>query len=230
MGRVMGEIEVASDARHERMDRVAVLFGEITAATRDFLAALARSDHHRDWEDEGFGSCAEWLAWRIGITRGTANEKVRAARALEHLPLVSDAMARGELSFTKVRALTRAATPENEAELLTFARASSAANLERLVRGWKTLGRVDEAQQERIRHNRRCFSVSPDERGMYVVRGRLTPEVGAALDTLVRRNRERGITPDFTSGAPTWNSDRDIPWAIEAAAMEAIDPWEEPAA
>jgi hypothetical protein len=194
MGRVMGEIEVASDARHERMDRVAVLFGEITAATRDFLAALARSDHHRDWEDEGFGSCAEWLAWRIGITRGTANEKVRAARALEHLPLVSDAMARGELSFTKVRALTRAATPESEAELLTFARASSAANLERLVRGL------------------------------------LTPEVGAALDTLVRRNRERGITPDFTSGAPTWNSDRDIPWAIEAAAMEAIDPWEEPAA
>ena len=86
----MGKSELASDARHERMDRVAVLFGEITAATREFLAALARSDRHRDWEDEGFASCAEWLSWRIGITRGTANEKVRAARALEHLPLISE--------------------------------------------------------------------------------------------------------------------------------------------
>jgi len=164
-----------SDARIERMDRVAVLFGEITAATREFLRALARSDLHRDWEDEGFGSCAEWLAWRIGITRGTANEKVRAALALEDLPLISEAMARGDLSFSKVRALTRAATPDNEGELLEFALAGSAANLERLVRGWKTLSRFDEQQQERLRHSRRCFSVFPDEDGMYVVRGRLDP-------------------------------------------------------
>ena len=170
-----------SDARFERMERVAVLYGEITAATREFLAALARSDQHGDWEEEGFGSCAEWLAWQIGITRGTANEKVRAARALEDLPLISEAMARGEISFSKVRALTRAATSQNESELLEFARAGSAANLERLVRGWKTLSRSDEQDAERVRHSRRCFSVFPDEDGMYVVRGWLDPEVGAAL-------------------------------------------------
>ncbi len=134
MGRMDQEaLEVCeSDARVERMDRVAVLFGEITAATREFLAAIAQSDRHRDWASEGFGSCAEW---RIGITRGTANEKVRAAQALEDLPLFSGAMAREELSFSKVRAITRAAVPENEAELLAFARAGSAANLERLVGG-----------------------------------------------------------------------------------------------
>ena len=86
-----------------------------------------------------------------------------------------------ELSFSKVRALTRAATPDNESDLLEFALAGSAANLERLVRGWKTLSRSDEAHQERIRHGRRCFSVFPDEDGMYVVKGRLDPEVGAAL-------------------------------------------------
>ena len=179
--RCQDQAALESDARIERMERVAVLFAEITAATREFLAALARSDRHRDWEEEGFESCAEWLAWQIGITRGTANEKVRAARALEDLPLISEAMARGEISFSKVRALTRAATPENESELLEFALAGSAANLERLVRGWKTLSRFDEQQAERIRHSRRCFSVFPDEDGMYVVRGRLDPEVGAAL-------------------------------------------------
>ncbi|MBW2695872.1 MAG: DUF222 domain-containing protein, partial [Deltaproteobacteria bacterium] len=180
--RVTGDhVALESDARLERMDRVAILFGEITAATREFLAAVARSDRHRDWAAEGFGSCAEWLAWRIGITRGTANEKVRAARALENLPLISEAMAKGDLSFSKVRALTRAAAPENEAELLEFARAGSAANLERLVRGWRKLSRSDEQAKERWDHGRRCFSVFPDEDGMYVVRGRLSPEVGAVL-------------------------------------------------
>jgi hypothetical protein len=180
----MGAIDYASiqsDAREGRMDRVALLYAEITAATRAFLAALAESDRHRDWSDEGFGSCAEWLSWRCGISRNTANEKVRAALALESLPLISEAMARGELSFSKVRALTRVAAPENEAELLEFARAGSTANLERLVRGWKTLSREGELGRERALHLTRSFSVFPDEQGMYVVRGRLDPEVGAVL-------------------------------------------------
>ncbi len=187
----------ASDEREARMDRVAVLYARITAATREFLVALAESDRHGDWAEEGFASCAEWLAWRIGVTRNTANEKVRAARALEALPRTSEAMARGELSFSKVRALTRVATRENESALLELARAGSAANLERVVRGWKRLSREDEAAWERARHRRRCFSVFPDEDGMYVVRGRLTPEVAAVLmraveaagDALFRRSR-----------------------------------------
>lgn len=170
-----------SDTRMERMDRVALLWAEITAATREFLRALAESDRHEDWNDEGFGSCAEWLAWRLGIDKNTANEKVRTARALEGLPQISEAMGRGELSYTKVRALTRAATPANEADLLAFARACSAAKLERVVRGYGTMGRLDEAKRERARHRLRCLSVFPDDDGMYAVRGRLTPEVGALL-------------------------------------------------
>lgn len=174
---------LASDERLERMERVAMLHAEITAATRSFLSALAESDRHRDWAAEGFGSCAEWLAWRLGIRRNAANERVRAARALEHLPLISDAMARGELSFSKVRALTRVATPDSEAELLTFARAGSAENLERLVRGWRSLllDAEGEARLERRQHARRSFAVFPDEQGMYVVRGVLPPEIGAVL-------------------------------------------------
>ena len=210
MGRMDQEAR-ESDARIERMDRIAVLFGEITTATREFLAAVAQSDRHRDWASEGFGSCAEWLAWRIGITRGTANEKVRAARALEDLPLISGAMASGELSFSKVRAITRAAVPENEAELLEFARATSAAGLERLVRGWKKLSRSDERQAERVRHGRRCFSVFPDEDGMYVVRGRLDPEVGAALMRAV----------EGASGALFSEASRDGGQAPEPAQLRA---------
>src|SRR5690606_140655 len=163
----------ASDAREERMDRVAVLYGEITSATREFLAAVAACDRHRDWAEAGFGSCAEWLAWRIGITRNTANGKVRVALALEDLPQTSEAMSRGELSFTKVRALTRVATPASEPELLALARSVSAARLERLIRAWRVDGR--------LRHRSRTFSVFPDGEGTYFVRGRLTPEIAAVL-------------------------------------------------
>jgi len=170
-----------ADARLERMDRVAVLYGEITAATREFLRAVAECDRHRDWAEVGFASCADWLAWRLGVSRMTASEKVRTARALEGLPLVSEAMGRGELSFSKVRAVTRVATPENEAELLAYARTNSAAALERLVRGWKVLDRGGEQRAEQLRHRTRSFSVFPDGEGMYVVRGRLTPEVAAVL-------------------------------------------------
>lgn len=171
----------ASDARLERMDRVALLYAEITAATRGFLAALAESDRHRDWAGEGFGSCSEWLAWRLGITRNTANEKVRVARALERLPLTSEAMASGQLSFSKVRALTRVATPNSERELLTYARSISAGGLERFVRSWREIDGEDEAARERRLHARRTLSVFPGEDGMYVVRGRLMPEVAAVL-------------------------------------------------
>jgi hypothetical protein len=163
------------------MERVSVLYGQITAATREFLRAVAECDRQGDWAEEGFACCADWLAWRIGVRRGTAREKVRAARALEDLPLISAAMDRGEVSFSKVRALTRVAQPESEAELLEFARSSSTAGLERLVRGWKAMDREGEQRAERIQHRLRRFSVYPDGNGMYEVRGKLTPEVAAVL-------------------------------------------------
>jgi hypothetical protein len=212
-----------SDVRQARMDRVAVLYGEITAATREFLRALAESDRHRDWAAEGFGSCAEWLSWRIGVTRNTANEKVRAAKALEDLPLISEAMARGEISFSKVRALTRAATPANEAELLAYAKAGSAANLERLVRGWKTLGRVDEARAERLRHRMRSFSVFPSGEGMYVVRGLVTPEVAAVLMRAVEAASDAlfaGAAPGRGSGAD--EDERPEPEQLRADALGLV--------
>jgi hypothetical protein len=193
---------VEADARAERLDRVAVLYAQITAATRAFLAAVAECDRHRDWAVEGFGSCAEWLAWRIGLRRNAARERVRVARTLEDLPQTSEAMARGELSYSKVRALTRVATSECEGELLELARSCSTADLERVVRAYKTLSRADEAKREQVLHRTRRFGVVPDEEGMYVVRGRLTPEVGAVLmraidaagDALYRADTERDET------------------------------------
>jgi len=90
-------------------------------------------------------------------------------------------MSRGELSFSAVRALTRVATPENETDLLDLARGATTAQLERMVRGFKLGSRQDEVDRDKERFESRTFSVFPDEEGMYQVKGKLTPEVGALL-------------------------------------------------
>jgi hypothetical protein len=173
--------EDEADRVEELGDQIATLAAHVHAATHRLLTLIVEFDRLRGWEAAGFRSCAHWLAFRTSFDMGTAREKVRAARALEALPETSAAMSRGELSFAKVRALTRVATAENESHLLELARSATAAELERVVRGWKLMGRADEAELERRRHATRCLSVFPDEDGMYVVRGRLDPEVGALL-------------------------------------------------
>lgn len=170
-----------ADALEELDDQIATLAAHIHAATHRLLTLIAEFDRRRGWELGGHRSCAHWLSYRTGIDMGAAREKVRAARALEELPETSASMARGELSFSKVRALTRVATSENEGDLVELARGTTAAQLERMVRAFNRGTRQEEADLDRIRHERRCFSVFPDEDGMYVVNGRLPAEVGALL-------------------------------------------------
>ncbi|MCY4646181.1 MAG: DUF222 domain-containing protein [Gammaproteobacteria bacterium] len=181
-------------------ERIAELAARINSAEARMMKLIAEFDRRGGWKDGGFSSCAEWLAWRLGMTIGPARERVRTARALENLPETADALAAGSISYTKVRALTRVATPEREAELLEFARAASAARLEQRVRMWKKLSRDEELTAEEARHRSRTFSVFVDGDGMYVVKGRLEPEVGAVLmraveaasDALFRREGDAG--------------------------------------
>ena len=162
-------------------DEIATLAAHIHAGTHRLLTLLAQFDRLRGWEPAGHQSCAHWLSFRTGLDLGTAREHVRVARALEELPQTGSAMARGELSFSQVRALTRVAEASTEADLLELAEGCTTAQLERMVRAWKKGNRADEAEWERERHRSRAFSVFPDEDGMYVVQGRLDPEVGALL-------------------------------------------------
>ena len=169
------------DALEALGDEIATLAAHIHAATQRFLALVAEFDARRGWEWAGHRSCAHWLAARTGFTLVTAQEKVRVAQKLTELPETSAAMARGELSFSQVRALARAATPETEGVLLELGRGLATDKLERVVRGWRRGTREEEADRERERYDARAFSVFPDEEGMYVVRGKLPPEVGALL-------------------------------------------------
>ena len=101
-------------------DAIAELSARIQAATYELLVLIREFDERSGWGN-GFVSCAHWLNWRTGLELGAAREKVRVARALKDLPRLSAAMQRGELSYSKVRALTRVATPETESSLLDVA-------------------------------------------------------------------------------------------------------------
>jgi len=151
---------------------------------------LIREFDARGGWNTGFRSCAAWLSWRVGLDLGAARERVRVARALGALPLLAEALARGELSYAKVRALTRVATAETEARLLGVGRAGTAAHVERIVRGWRCVDRRAEARETALRHAGRALHVYQDEDGMVVLRGRLEPEVGALLMQALAAARE----------------------------------------
>ena len=86
-------------------DQTAELSAHLDAATAHLLDLIREFDVHAGWNN-GFRSCAHWLKWRVGLDLGAARERVRVARALGTLPLLSQALAKGELSYAKVRAST----------------------------------------------------------------------------------------------------------------------------
>ena len=160
-------------------DRIAELSARIQAATWELLSLIRQFDERNGWE--GWTSCAEWLGWRTGLAPGAAREHVRVARALADLPKLSDAMRRGRVSYSKVRAITRVATPETEDDLLNVALSGTAAHVEKIVRAWRRVDRATEQAEDRRRHESRSLRTWVDEDGMVVVRGRLSPEVGAVV-------------------------------------------------
>ena len=160
-------------------DRIAELSARIQAATYELLCYLREFDCRHGWE--GFRSCAHWLNWRTGLDLGAAREKLRVAAALADLNHLSAAMACGRLSYSIVRALTRVATPANEARLVAVACCATAAQVERLVRAWRQADQSEQPDAEQVRLARRSLSTRVDEDGMVMLRARLTPEVGAVV-------------------------------------------------
>jgi hypothetical protein len=215
-------------------ERIAELAAQISAATYELLAMLHDFDARGGW-NTGFRSCAHWLCWRVGLDPGAAREKVRVARALGALPLLSAAMRRGEISYSKVRALTRIATPAIEEELLRFGRAGTAAHVERLVRGMRLVDRLAAGVDERRRHAARYLRAYTDEDGMVVVTGRLAPEAGAALLRALeagvealygpRRGQPSGAAPEAAEDASAEQRRADaLGLVAESALASGLDP------
>jgi 5-methylcytosine-specific restriction endonuclease McrA len=212
-------------------DQIAELSAHLDAATARLLTLIREFDARGGW-NTGFRSCAHWLSWRVGLELGAAREYVRVARALATLPLLAEALGRGELSYSKVRALTRVATPETEARLLAVGRAGATCHVERIVRGWRRVDRLAEAREATRRHASRALHIRQDEDGMVVIRGRLEPEIGALVMQALAAAREtlyqkrRAAATDRASEPPTMAQQQADALALiaEAALHHELDP------
>src|SRR5213079_2835045 len=170
-------------------DEIAELSAHLDAATARLLDLIREFDARDGWNN-GFSCCAAWLSWRVGLAPGAAREHVRVARALGTLPRLAQALARAELSYSKVRALTRVATLETEERLLAVGRAGTTEHVERIVRGWRQVDRQVEAREAARQHASRALHVYPDSDGTVILRGRLTAEAGALLIQALAAARE----------------------------------------
>jgi hypothetical protein len=98
---------------------------------RELLSLIVEVDRRESWRNSGARDTAHWLSMRYGISCWKAHRWIAAAHALEGLPRLSDALARGELGLDKVIELTRFALPGTEADLVSWARRVSCATVRR---------------------------------------------------------------------------------------------------
>ena len=169
-------------ARADALEReITDLCAQINAAGYRLLQLVAELDDEEPWGAWGLTSCAHWLNWRCGIGMNAAREKIRVAHALKQLPLISASFATGELSFSKVRAVTRIADPENEKELLDLARHATAAQVEKLVSAYRGVERHAEREHAAERYAARELNYYHDDDGSLVIRARLPAEEGAVV-------------------------------------------------
>ena len=186
------------------------LAAQINAGNARWLELVAEFDRRDGWGGTGCRSTAEWVAWRCALTPRSAREHVRVARALPELPLIRDAFGSGELSYSKVRALTRVAGRESEEDLLELARHATAAQLERMVRAARRATAAEEDENHRESYVRWSWD---DDDGCLHLDAKLPPEDGAiflraleaARDSVARLHDERddGSAEPRTAAATT---------------------------
>jgi Domain of unknown function (DUF222)/HNH endonuclease len=188
----------------ERLEaQICELAGHLAAATCRFLVLLGDFDARRGWESWEMSSCAQWLSWKCQLSPGTAREHVRVARALRSLPVLRSEFGAGRMSYAKIRALTRIATPDTEQGLADIAGPMTASQLDRFARAHR---QVSHADDDTARIQRR-LTWRFEEDGSLAGTFRLPPLQGAVLLQALRAAAEdqehpRDAGHDSEEGVP----------------------------
>jgi len=184
---VVQDVRDLSGVPTERLEAdICELAAHIDAAVCRWLGLVAEFDRREAWAVWECSSAAMWLSWKCGISLTTAHEQVRVARALAGLPVIRAAFGRGEVSYSKVRAMTRVATPAIEVELVEVARESTGAGLERICRAYRRLGELRADEEAARVFAERALSWGHDEDGGFVFHGRLPAELGELVIQMVQ--------------------------------------------
>lgn len=164
--------------------RIVGLAGRLAAATCGWLLLVAEFDRRDGCARWGLATTAAWLMHTCALSRRTAFEHVRVARALAaHPSLVAD-MASGRLSYSQVRAITRAVGPDDAATVADLVQASqhcSIGQLETVVRGLRACERNDEVDSAEDDYLKTGWT--PESR--WRMHARLSPEDGALVESVI---------------------------------------------
>jgi len=186
--------------RSEALGReITELCGYIYAATYKLLLKIHEFDQEGLWKLCGICSCAHWLNWQCGIGMNAAREKVRVANALADLPKISESFSRGELSYSKVRAMTRVATPENEDYLLNIAHHGTAHHVESVVAKYRRARRLHETEAADEQYRDRSLHYEYDDDGSFIITGRFPAEQGAMILKALELAMDRAEAEDSES-------------------------------
>ena len=194
--------EFKYDSDDELAHKISDLAGKINAATYLFLKMLAEFDRRQGWKKHGVRSCSHWLNWKCSIGYCAAREKIRVAHALEKLPKINEAFEQGLVSYSKVRAMTRVATDENEAVLLNVADDFSASHVEKLVHKYQQVDADQKPLPELSEHESRELKFYQDEDGMWVITAKLPQVEGGllikAIEEVVRQQHKNDSAESFS--------------------------------
>jgi len=176
---------------------ILTLCTRINAATCELLVMIREFDERSGWLQWGLSSCADWLAWRCDLSMTTAREKVRVAHALKTLPAIASSFASGELSYAKVRELTRVAGRDNEERLVEFALRTTATHVAERCRELRNgsaasadvAGKAYANRSLRIRHDR--------HREMTTITIELPTASGALVETALDAARDDEALPEY---------------------------------
>ena len=100
----------------------------IDTCLAEWLVKLDDFDTWGAWKEDGHSSCVSWLVDRCGLGHATAKEKLRVAKELGRRKLLAEAMARGEVSYSKMRSITRLDDGDDDTDrnLIALAKTSTA--------------------------------------------------------------------------------------------------------
>ncbi|MBI2169716.1 MAG: DUF222 domain-containing protein [Actinobacteria bacterium] len=200
----------------ERIEaEITELAAHLAAAEARWLALIGEFDRREGYLAWGCRSAAAWLNWRCGLSMPAAHERVRVARALLDLPVTQAAFCSGELSYSKVRAITRVATPDCEPDLVDVARGSTAAQLERITRGVAQVERIL-ANEAARHHHERALTITEHDDGSGTIVVHLPPEKLALARAGLEAMAETMAIADFVS---------EIDSSAEESTDNPSDPW-----
>src|SRR5215217_824615 len=151
------------EAEWARVDqRLRSIAGRRAALDAEEAHLLRYAEELKLWRAFGFGSALEYMERAMGYSPHTAAERLRVARAIAELPLIAEALQRGELAHSAVRELSRVAVPDTEEAWLEAARGKSLREIEAMVSGHKPGHLPTDETEPRLHRKTITIEVSPE--------------------------------------------------------------------